>query len=231
MEADSKPSTEVNISGEEKKDEQGVSEGESENSSKENPILKIVNSALNIDLLPQATKNFNEVNWYRVSVTTFHIGVYSLLASSSVVLAAFLQAYLFSSPGLLSAITRTFTAGTLVPIFLAIFGVVAQWSWGRMNDVPSSKDSVLSNLESLSVGRNSSLVLTSVLSIGLALLLRVAIYESLPQSFGSSLGPGEMVTVVIIDGLYIGPMFMGIGGFATLLLETSKSGVENDKNT
>lgn len=221
METKRKSSSETDGSDKEETEEH-VDSGYEQNSSKRKPVLRIVNSALNINLLSQATQHFNEVNWYRVSVTTFHIGVYTLLTSSSIVFIAFLQEYLFSSPNLLSAISRTFTAGTLVPIFLAIFGVIAQWSWGRMNDASSSKDSVLSNLENLSVGRNSSLVLTSVLSIGLALLLRVAIYESLPQSFGSSLSPAEILTVVIIDGLYIGPMFMGIGGFVTLLLEASE---------
>lgn len=198
--------------------------GGSDKSSSEpasNSPIAIATSAFNLDLLPGMVEDFNQVNWYDVSVTAFHIGVFTLIGSSGVVIAAFLMSFVSSSGGLLNTVTRAFTVSTVVPIVLAIYGIVSRWSWNRMDESSSTSESFIQELSSISLGRRSTLLISCVVSLFLALILRIAIYQALQMTMGSTIEMSELPTVIVLDGLYIGPLLMAVGGFATLLLEPS----------
>jgi hypothetical protein len=181
-----------------------------------NSVHDILISNFNLDLLPGVRQDFNNVNWYKVSATTFFIGVYVVLAWAFSVSAVLLIDYLIGASTGFSMVRRVLTVVPIVFPTLGLFGIIARWSWRRMEDTPPPKNTVLGQFKRLSIGSSSTLFIVSILSIALALAFRAVIHSVSVELYGTGLSPSQVFSVVFLDGIYIGLLLIGFGGLISL---------------
>ena len=194
------------------------SSGESETESSKNEAIASVGntpsdiaiSNLNMDLLPGIRQDLEKINWYEVLATTFHIGVFIVILWSLLTTGVLFLNYLIESSSGFSLITRSLTVAPIVFPVLALFGYVARWSWRRMENTPPPSDSIIGQIKRLSVNSSSTLFVISVVSLGLALMFRTVIHTVSVDLYGPGLTPSQTISVVILDGIYIGFLLISI---------------------
>lgn len=184
-----------------------------------NTLKGILKGAAALGLLSGTKKDAEQVDWYEISVTTYRIGVFILLFSSFIVLISMVGTYLTMSRDLIEAASRVSSTAPLIPVILATYAYFANRAWHRMSQSPPTEGSIIEEWRNISFGRRSRLMASSYFSLGLAIVLRSALLAFYPIVLNGELVFTDIVAVLILDGLYIGPLLTGVGGIAALLLE------------
>ena len=177
------------------------------------PVVKALASTFNIELLRDAAGEFEDVNWYVVSLTTFHIGVVWLTVWSFLLTTMFITAHLVNSESVFSALSRAVTVVPFFPIALFIFAAFSRRSAKRLTEKSPPKNGWGQRTRAI------ALFTVSYSAIIIAAVFRWAIFNATPIVVGDSLSHSEIITLMFVDSGYLSLILIGIGGFSTLIYE------------
>ncbi len=174
------------------------------------PIERVLYEVWNWGLIKDAKEDIKKTDWFHVAVTTFNLGIIGLIVWSVYMVIAFVVTYLISSTGLVSAITRISTIGPFAPVILFVFAVASRRAVQRLQQASQSPKKA--NL------RNLPLFLISFIALLAAASARFVTFQTTVRLYGTTLSQANVVSVMIVDGLYISLLLIGLGGLASLIL-------------
>lgn len=174
------------------------------------PIERVLYEVWNWGLIEDANEDIKKTDWFHVAVTTFNLGIIGLIVWSVYMVIAFVVTYLISSTGLVSAITRISTIGPFAPVILFVFAVASRRAVQRLQQASQSPKKA--NL------RNLPLFLISFIALLAAASARFVTFQTTVRLYGTTLSQANVVSVMIVDGLYISLLLIGLGGLASLIL-------------
>lgn len=174
-----------------------------------NPVLKIARAFWNIELLEDSQSYFGETNWYYASVTTFHIGVLTLIVWSAYILFAYTVNYLASAGGTASVVSGIVTVGPLTSAAIFIFAILSKDAVDQLEQAPSKQP--------FSSAESAYVFCVSLLSLVLAWYVRYVLFHASIEVFGPEPSGLNVVSIMLTDGLYLGLLLIGIGGTFTLI--------------
>jgi len=174
------------------------------------PIKRVLYEIGNWSLIKDAQKDIKETDWFHVAVTTFNLGIIGLILWSVYMVIAFIITYLISSTGLVSAATRISTIGPFAPVILFIFAVASRRAVQRLQQASESPEKANPS--------NLPLFFITFIALLAAASARFVTFQTTVQLYGTTLSQANVVSIMIVDGLYISLLLIGIGGLASLIL-------------
>jgi len=174
------------------------------------PIKRVLYEIWNWGLIKDAQKDIKETDWFHVAVTTYNLGIIGLIIWSVYMVVAFVITYLISSTGLVSAVTRLSTIGPLAPVIIFVFAVASRRAVQRLQQASESPQKANPS--------NLPLFIITIIALLAAASARFVTFQTTVQLYGTNLSQSNVISIMIVDGLYISLLLIGIGGLASLIL-------------
>ncbi|WP_311174136.1 hypothetical protein [Halobellus ordinarius] len=173
------------------------------------PLKRIVVEIFNIPLIRDGYEDLVERNWYAISRTALYIGFIGLAGWSIYFSIAWGVVYLTSSNTLFGTVGRITTVGPLAPVAVFIFALISKRSAEGIENLHASDES--------SKPKFALVIVMSTVSLFLAITYRWSIFNALTTMYGNSVPLDSLISIVLVDGLYISLILIGVGGLASLI--------------
>ncbi|MFC6951944.1 hypothetical protein [Halorubellus litoreus] len=170
---------------------------------------------LNLDLLDEILRDLGEIHWFRVSITTFYVGVMGLSIWGAVFSIAFGFSYLFDSSGILSSISRFATVGPLIPVVLWMFAGFSKYVATNLSE---SFEGEIANWSTVD---NIKMSLVASFSLGAAFILRYFVFRAGYEVYQDGITQYELGGLIIVDFSWVSLLLIGIGAYGAILSEQS----------
>jgi len=179
-----------------------------------NISFRVISEFCNLSLLNDSYRAVIETNWYNIARTTFHIGFIGLLFWSLYMFIAWSITTLIDSTSIIGISSNIATVGPLFPIVIFIFAIFSNHTAESLEKIYDTKEDDSEEIIPLFIVSTFALTVSGV--------YRWAIYSGLHQTFGNSLSELQVISTMIVDGLYINLLLIGIGGFGSILFEPNE---------
>lgn len=175
-------------------------------------VLQAGSAILNIDLFTDAVEDIGRVDWFRLSLTTFYLGVFGLICWCFYFALAFALQSVLSDNGLWSSFTKAVSHTSMSVIALWIFAGLSRWVAQGIETAHQD--------ENIEWGFNNQLKIAAVSSISLsaALITRSIIFSAGFETIGTHPSTLETVSLIIVDISWVSLILIGVGGLGSLLL-------------
>lgn len=177
-----------------------------------NRVLDAIKEITNIDLLDDAVSEIKMVDWLRLSLTTFYIGVLGLICWSLYFGLIFGARFIVSSNGVITGFSRAVSVGPYSIIALWVFAGLARWTARGIDSTHQSESTVMSKIDAVKISG------VSVISLFGALITRSILFTAETRMFSPPLTELETVSILIVDGSWVSLLLIGIGGVVSVLL-------------
>jgi len=191
------------------------SEGESHEPAQIAPSRRIlggIKQITNIDLLDDAISEIKMVDWPRLSLTTFYIGVLGLICWSLYFALIFSAQFVISSNGVITGFSRAVSVGPTSIIALWVFAGLARWTAQGIDSTHQDGPTAMSKIDGVKISG------VSVISLFGALITRSLLFTTEARMFTPPLTELEVISILVVDGSWISLLLIGIGGLASVLL-------------